>query len=72
MDSRLTEAQWEELDAHILERSILLPLRLIREWTGVRLVEAMEIHYARYAQLREERPDDFPGSDKEYWEGVYS
>lgn len=72
MNIDLTADQWAQLDALILSRSILLPLKLICEWSGVHFVEAMNIRDARYRQLREERPDDFCCSDEEYWVGVYS
>jgi hypothetical protein len=72
MNNDLAAEQGEQLDALILSGNILLPLKLIREWLGVRLVEAMDIWQARYDQLREERPDAFCCSDQEYWVGVYS
>jgi hypothetical protein len=68
----LTDEQWDQIDALILAGQIIQPLRLLKGWLGVHLSEAMEIHHARYRQLREERPDDFPCSDADYWEGVYS
>lgn len=68
----LTEEQWAQIDALIRSGQILQPLKLLKEWLGVRLPEAMEFHHARYRQLREERPDDFLCSDAEYWDGVYS
>jgi hypothetical protein len=68
----LSPEQWEQLDALILIRHIIPALKLLREWLGVGLREAMEIHLARYRQLRDEHPDDFSCTDEEYWAGVYS
>lgn len=68
----LTEGQWAQVDALILSRQTLQAVRLLKGSLEVRLSEAMEIHHARYRQLREERPGDFLCSDAEYWEGVYS
>lgn len=68
----LVEEQWKEIDALILSRRIVPALRSLREWTGISLGEAIDLHHTRYRQLREERPDDFVCSDADYWVGVYS
>ena len=72
MTVELTGEQWGEIDALILTRDNLHTLKRLRKWLGVSLREAMEIHFERYEHLRRTRPDDFPCSDEEFWEGVYS
>lgn len=71
MKIELSEEQWEQIDALILENNILFPIKMIRDRLGVSINEAGDIHHARYRQLREERPDDFSCSDREYWQGFY-
>jgi len=63
--------QWAAIDAYVLDGNILRALLLIREYAGVGLNVAKDIHWERYKLLRAERPGDFACSDKEYWEGVY-
>jgi hypothetical protein len=62
----------EALDRLILEGRILPAVRWIMTTHECRLPEATRHLYARYEQLRHDRPDDFTKSHAEYWKGVYT
>ncbi len=71
MPVSLSDGQWAAIDTHILAGNILRALLLIREYTGVGVNAAKDLHWGRYQRLRTERPGDFACTHEEYWEGVY-
>jgi hypothetical protein len=71
MTASFSDDQWAAIDSRILAGNILQALLLIREYAGVGLNAAKDIHWERYQCLWAERPVDFACTDEEYWEGVY-
>jgi hypothetical protein len=66
------EEQWAVVDAHIFACNILRAIKAIREFAGVGIRDAIDIHIERYRRLRAESPERFTCSHEEYWRDVYS
>ena len=62
----------EEFDRLILENRKIQYLQLLRQETGCTLKDALEQLYSRYESLREQSPEKFSVSHKDYWDGFYS
>jgi len=63
----LTMEQWAEIDALILEGSIIPGMAYIMKACVVSLPDARDLFKARYRQLRVERGAEFACSDEKYW-----
>ena len=66
-----SDEQWAAVDARIFAGDILGALKQLRQYCGVSLGVAKELHWARYQRLRAERPRDFSCTHEQYWAEVY-
>ncbi|GGW14654.1 hypothetical protein GCM10018980_63720 [Streptomyces capoamus] len=60
------------VDAQILDKQIILGIKILREHLGCSLQDALRAYTDRYEVLREQRPDDFVCGRDEYWAGFFS
>lgn len=72
MISEITPDVWIEIDPLIFEHDRFAGMKRLREILGIGLSDASCLFGARYWMLREDNPNGFRETDKEYREGIYA